>query len=85
MRDRCLKHLFVAPPAQDVGDDRMKQATTHCCRSGRPLEELLVAFSTRGAPTIAHSSIRFDGILLLAWRITLLGVCAYGFMLGVGG
>ncbi len=30
-------------------------------------------------------SIRLDGILLLAWWIALLGVCAYGFVLGMGG
>jgi hypothetical protein len=30
-------------------------------------------------------SIRLDGILLLTWWIALLGVCAYGFMLGMGG
>jgi hypothetical protein len=30
-------------------------------------------------------SMRFDGILLLAWWVALLGVCAYGFMLGMGG
>jgi|SRR5579859_634100 len=30
-------------------------------------------------------STRFDGILLLGWWIALLGVCAYGFMLGTGG
>jgi hypothetical protein len=29
-------------------------------------------------------SIRFDGILLLTWWIALLGVYAYGFMLGMG-
>lgn len=30
-------------------------------------------------------SIRLDGILLLTWWIALLGVCAYAFMLGMGG
>jgi hypothetical protein len=65
----------------------MKRATTY---TSLPLERflkgLLVAFSTRGARQRSPiRSIRFDGILLLAWRITLLGGCAYGFMLGTGG
>jgi hypothetical protein len=30
-------------------------------------------------------SIRSNAILLLTWWIALLGVCAYAFMLGMGG
>ena len=30
-------------------------------------------------------AVRLEGILLLAWWFTLLGACAYGFMLGMGG
>ena len=30
-------------------------------------------------------SVRFEGILLLAWWLTLLALCAYGFMMGMGG
>jgi hypothetical protein len=30
-------------------------------------------------------SLRFDGILLFTWWVALLAVCAYGFMLGMGG
>lgn len=29
--------------------------------------------------------IRFEGMLLIAWWVALLGVLAYGFMLGLGG
>jgi hypothetical protein len=29
--------------------------------------------------------LRFEGILLLAWWLVVLGACAYGFMLGMGG
>jgi hypothetical protein len=29
--------------------------------------------------------VRFEGILLLAWWVTLLGFLAYGFMRGMGG
>ena len=35
--------------------------------------------------TLPVRSLRFEGILLLAWWLTLLGACAYGFMLGLGG
>jgi hypothetical protein len=60
----------------------MKQATTYTLLPlERFLEELLVAFFTRGARQRSPvRSIRFDGILLLAWRINLLGVCVYGFI-----
>jgi hypothetical protein len=44
----------------------------------------LVLWKNRRAE-LPISSIRSDGILLLAWWIALLGVCAYGFMLGMGG
>ena len=44
----------------------------------------VVLWKNRGAE-LPISSIRSDGILLLAWWIVLLGVCAYGFMLGMGG
>jgi hypothetical protein len=44
----------------------------------------LVVWKNRRAASPIRS-IRFDGILLLTWWIALLGVCAYGFMLGMGG
>jgi hypothetical protein len=31
------------------------------------------------------TAVRFEGILLLTWWLTLLGFLAYGFMLGMGG
>jgi hypothetical protein len=34
---------------------------------------------------IAVSPLRYEGILLLAWWLAVMGVCAYGFMLGMGG
>jgi hypothetical protein len=30
-------------------------------------------------------SIRFEGVLLIMWWITLLGACAYAYMEGMGG
>ena len=44
----------------------------------------LVTWRNRRAASPIRST-RFDGILLLAWWIVLLGVCAFGFMLGMGG
>lgn len=44
----------------------------------------LVVWKNRRATSPIRST-RFDGILLLVWWIALLGVCAYGFMLGMGG
>ena len=44
----------------------------------------LVVWKNRRAAAPIRST-RFDGILLLAWWIVLLGVCAFGFMLGMGG
>ena len=29
--------------------------------------------------------LQFEGILLLAWWVTLLALCAFGFMMGMGG
>jgi hypothetical protein len=31
------------------------------------------------------TSVRFEGIMLLSWWLALLGICAYFFMLGMGG
>jgi hypothetical protein len=44
----------------------------------------LFVWKNRGAASPIRS-IRFDGILLLTWWIALLGMCAYGYMLGMGG
>jgi predicted membrane protein len=44
----------------------------------------LVVWKNRRAASPIRS-IRLDGILLLTWWIALLGVCAYGSMLGMGG
>src|SRR4029079_13621772 len=30
-------------------------------------------------------SLRFEGILLLAWWVTILAACAFAFMIGMGG
>ena len=30
-------------------------------------------------------SVRFEGILLLAWWLTILAACAFAFMMGMGG
>jgi hypothetical protein len=30
-------------------------------------------------------SLKFEGILLVTWWIIVVGACAYGFMLGMGG
>jgi len=35
--------------------------------------------------TLPVTSLRSEGMLLLAWWLMLLGACAYGFMLGLGG
>lgn len=34
---------------------------------------------------VPSASLRFEGILLLAWWLVVLGASAYGFMLGMGG
>jgi hypothetical protein len=44
----------------------------------------LVFWKSRRA-TVPIKALRFQGILLLIWRIVVLGACAYGFMLGMGG
>jgi hypothetical protein len=44
----------------------------------------LMLWSSRRA-ALPVRSIRFEGILLFTWWIALLGACAYGFMLGMGG
>ena len=44
---------------------------------------LMLWNNRRATPPVR--SIRFDGFLLLTWWLTLLGACAYGFMLGMGG
>ncbi len=44
----------------------------------------LVVWKNRRAASPIRPT-RFDGILLLAWWVALLGVCGYGFMLGMGG
>ena len=44
-----------------------------------------LAFWRNRRAQLPVTSIRFDGILLLTWWFVLLGVCAYGFMLGMGG
>jgi hypothetical protein len=44
----------------------------------------LVAWKNRRAASPLRP-ILVDGILLLTWWIVLLGVCAYGFMIGMGG
>jgi hypothetical protein len=31
------------------------------------------------------ASLKFEGMLLFAWWLILLGACAYAFMLGMGG
>jgi hypothetical protein len=36
------------------------------------------------ATTVGHSPV-VDGVLLFAWWIALLGICAYAFMLGMAG
>jgi hypothetical protein len=43
-----------------------------------------LAFWRNRRAQLSVTSIRLDGILLLTWWIALLGVCAYGFMLGMG-
>jgi hypothetical protein len=35
--------------------------------------------------TVPITSVRFEGILLLTWWFLLVGLCAYGFMLGMAG
>jgi len=44
---------------------------------------LMLRKNRRAAMSI--TPVRFEGILLLLWWLTLLGTCAYGFMLGLGG
>jgi hypothetical protein len=34
---------------------------------------------------ISSPQLSFEGILLLPWWVVLLGICAYGFALGMGG
>ena len=40
---------------------------------------------TKMEPSDTLPRIRFEGTLLVAWWVALLGVLAYGFMLGMGG
>ena len=38
-----------------------------------------------GRATMPVRSFKLEGILLLGWWIVVLGACAYGFMVGMGG
>jgi hypothetical protein len=44
----------------------------------------LIAWKTRRA-TVPARSLKVEGILLLSWWIIVVGACAYGFVLGMGG
>jgi hypothetical protein len=44
----------------------------------------LIAWKNRMA-TMPARSVKVEGILLLSWWIIVVGACAYGFMLGMGG
>jgi hypothetical protein len=44
----------------------------------------LIAWKSRRAG-IPVKSFKPEGILLLCWWIVVLGACAYGFMMGMGG
>lgn len=44
----------------------------------------LAAWKNRRA-TLPAKSLKLEGILLLSWWIIVVGACAYGFMLGMGG
>jgi len=44
----------------------------------------LVVWKNRRA-MLPVRTLKFEGFLLLGWWIIVLGACAYGFMLGMGG